>query len=300
MKKIVFMMLLTLASSLNAKEYMTFFMAGQSNMDGYGYVKDLPKSLNKEQDVMIFHGNGVFANQPLGGVGLWSKLRPGHGTGFSSDGKSNKYSDRFGSELTFAAELQKAFPNQNIAIIKYAVGGTGLHLKTGYDNWSPDFTDGDSQNQYDYALNTINNAYQNRDIDGDGVMDTLIPAGIVWMQGEADAHTSPQSANVYFANLKRLMTLLRAAFRKDDIPVLVGKITDSQMGEEDIMPYIDVVHAAQSLFVEQDVCAGYMTDIDNYQHNPKDPWHYKSQGYIDMGKDFANVFIKLKEKSNCN
>lgn len=300
MKKIVLMMLLTLASSLNAKEYMTFFMAGQSNMDGYGYIKDLPKSLNKEQDVMIFHGNGVFANQPLGGVGLWSKLRPGHGTGFSSDGKSNKYSDRFGSELTFAAELQKAFPNQNIAIIKYAVGGTGLHLKTGYDNWSPDFTDGDSQNQYDYALNTINNAYQNRDIDGDGVMDTLIPAGIVWMQGEADAHTSPQSANAYFANLKRLMTLLRAALRKDDIPVLVGKITDSQMGEEDIMPYIDVVHAAQSLFVEQDVCAGYMTDIDNYQHNPKDPWHYKSQGYIDMGKDFANVFIKLKEKSNCN
>jgi len=60
-----------LSCSTFADEYLTFFMAGQSNMDGYGYVSELPKALTGTQDVMIFHGNGVFDNQDNGGVGKW-------------------------------------------------------------------------------------------------------------------------------------------------------------------------------------------------------------------------------------
>ncbi|MER2492819.1 sialate O-acetylesterase [Catenovulum sediminis] len=297
-KILTVLLLLCFTNISSAEEYLTFYLGGQSNMDGYGYVNELPEHLLAEQNVMIFHGNGVFDNKPNGGLGKWSKLKPGHGTGFKSDGKTNRYSTRFGAELSFAATIAKLFPNKKIALIKYSVGGTGLHLKTGYGNWSPDFREGDGNNQYDFALNTIKNAFATADINGDGETDTLIPAGIIWMQGEADAHDSDASANAYLYNLTRLMGLLRAALRDDDIPVVIGKITDSELGEEDIMPYIKRVHLAQQLFVEQDICASYMTQTENYQYGKKDAWHYLSSGYLKMGEDFAQAYAKLQ--SNCN
>lgn len=284
---------LTLCTSfVQASEYLTFFLAGQSNMDGYGYVEALPKSLKSEQNVWIFHGNGAFDNQEGGGLGVWEKLGPGHGTGFSSDGKSNKHSNRFGMEVSFARAISNAFPNKKVALIKYAVGGTGLALNTGYSNWYPYFYDGKGKNQYDFALKTIENAFSQTDIDGDGSNDTLIPAGIIWMQGEADAHSSEASANNYLDNLQRLMGLFRASLRSDDIPVVIGKITDSNLGDEDIMPFINRVHLAQQLFVEKDVCAAYMTNTSNYSYD-NDPWHYSSEGFIRMGEDFANAYKKL-------
>jgi hypothetical protein len=64
-------------------------------------------------------------------------------------------------------------------------------------------------------------------IANDGEADTLIPAGIVWMQGESDAALNAEIAERYEANLKRLMDLIRAALRSDDLPVVIGRISDS-------------------------------------------------------------------------
>ena len=290
---IVGILALSFTQATEAAEFMMFFMGGQSNMDGYGVVSELPEDLRHQQDVMIFHGNGAFDNQPNGGHGLWTNLKPGHGTGFKSDGKRNFYSDRFGAELTFASTVKKSFPRKKLAIIKYAVGGTGLALNTGYGNWSPDFKEGEGNNQYDFSLNTIRNAFSVPDIDGDGEHDTLVPYGIIWMQGEADAHASEASARAYYDNLTRLMALLRAALRKDDIPVVIGRVTDSELGEEDIMPFIQIVHQAQQKFVSEDICAGYMTQTEDYPYDEKDAWHYTSEGYIRMGADFANAMLTL-------
>ncbi|SES92872.1 sialate O-acetylesterase [Thalassotalea agarivorans] len=262
-------------------------------MDGYGDVAVLPEHLKSIPNVMMFHGNGVFDNKPNGGKGIWAPLKAGHGGGFASDGVKNYYSKRFGAELSFAYALTKQFPDKHIAIIKYAVGGTGLHLKTGYGNWSPDFREGNGQNQYDFALTTFANAFAAQDIDGDGEKDTLVPAGIMWMQGEADAHQSEASAKAYEYNLTRLMNLLRAALRDDSVTVVIAKITDSQLGEEDIMPFIDIVHQAQKQFVSKDICAAYMEETSTYPYEEKDPWHYLSPGYISMGEDFARHYIKL-------
>lgn len=294
--KFLISLLIPLSCCAWSAEYQVFFLGGQSNMDGYGYVSELPAQLKTNQPVMIFHGNGVFDNQKGGGLGKWTHLQPGHGAGFQSDGNRVTYSDRFGPELSFAQSITNQFPNKRIALIKYAVGGTGLHLNTGFSNWSPDFVEGTGQNQYDFALNTIRNAFSSHDIDNDGELDTLIPAGILWMQGEADAHDSSDSAHAYFDNLTRLMALLRAAFHNDRIPIILGKITDSELGKEDIMPYIDIVHAAQAQFVKQDLCAAYMTDSEDYPYTNSDYWHYASDGYIQMGHDFAKVYATLIKK----
>lgn len=267
-------------------------MGGQSNMDGYGFNSELPESLNTTfENVMIFDGNRVNDAKNEGGQGKWSNLKPGHGYGFKTDGRSNYLSDRFGPELSFSKILSRE--GTKIAIVKYCFGGTALFQGAGYGNWDPDF---DGNNHYDNALNTIKNAYDVDDINGDGIKDKLIPSGIIWMQGEADAQHSQESADAYLFNLKRLMNLFRAALRQDDLPVIIGKINDSFMTKDKgpTQPYIATVHAAQNTFVEEDPCAFYVTETDSYTFS-SDAWHYDSDGYIQMGVAFAKAIALLEQ-----
>ena len=124
---LIILPLIVLAQQNNADPVRVFYLGGQSNMDGYGYTKDLPESLNKTfENVWIFHGNSAPDDKAAGGMGKWSLLQPGHGTGFSSDGVNNTYSDRFGIELSMASRLQELLPGEKIALVKYSRGGTSI------------------------------------------------------------------------------------------------------------------------------------------------------------------------------
>ena len=273
-------------------KWYVYYLGGQSNMDGYGYNSELPDSLRVDsENVMIFDGNRINDEKEGGGVGKWSNLKPGHGVGFKTDGHSNFLSERFGPELSFARTLNKK--KTKIAIIKYSFGGTGLFQGAGYGNWDPDF---DGINHYDNALSIIKNAHATFDINRDGIIDELIPSGIIWMQGEADAQHSKESADAYFFNLGRLMNLFRAALRQDDLPVIIGKINDSFMTKNNAptQPYISIVHAAQKEFVDKDPCAFYVTETETYNFS-SDAWHYDSDGYIKMGIAFARAFNSLSD-----
>ena len=86
--------LLVVASSVPAfsDEYELYYLGGQSNMDGYGRVKDLPAELRSGfSDVLIFHGNTAKDASPVDGHGTWTPLKPGHGVGFKSNGESNLF-----------------------------------------------------------------------------------------------------------------------------------------------------------------------------------------------------------------
>jgi hypothetical protein len=231
---------------------------------------------------------------------LWTELRPGNGTGFTSDGTKNTYTDRFGVELSFARQLRELDPDSNIAIIKYSRGGTSISAdaeaaKT-FGCWEPDFHQDKflgNVNQYDHFLATLRHAFAVVDIDGDGEADTLNPEGIIWMQGESDAG-SKQVAERYEANLKRLMDLIRAALREDDIPVVIGRISDS--GKDDyelagangkVWEFGETVRQAQADFVKHDENAAIVISTDEYKYS--DPWHYDSAGYLDLGEKFADA-----------
>ena len=88
MKKSLFVvvavvMLIIQSCSKKGNEYRLYYLGGQSNMDGYGFVAELPASLAGEMDgIMIYHGNTQGDNTPVDGRGLWSTLCPGHGAGF--------------------------------------------------------------------------------------------------------------------------------------------------------------------------------------------------------------------------
>ena len=287
----------------NAKTFKVYYLGGQSNMDGYGAVDDLPADLRGDvANVLIFHGNTSPDGKPVDGKGIWSVLRPGHGVGFTSDGKANKYSNRFGVEITFARRMKALDPNANIAIIKYSRGGTSLDESSAgnFGCWEPDFNKGDGLgkgiNQYDHFLATIRNSMRTRDIDGDGEEDQLIPAGIVWMQGESDATNTLEVAEQYAANLKRMMDLIRASLRVDDIPVVIGRISDSGKNESGkVWKHGEVVRSQQASFVKNDVAAALVTSTDKYGYS--DPWHYDSKGYIDLGRKFADAMRAIGVRS---
>lgn len=288
--------------SVSAKTYRVYFLGGQSNMDGYGYVKELPQELNQPvSGGMIFHANPSPDGVPVDGRGVWSELKPGHGAGFKSDGTANTYSNRFGVELTFAKTLKALAPEENIALIKISRGGTSLAIEAAgnFGCWDPDYEKGTGKgqgiNQYDHFLAGMKRALQTRDIDQDGEADTLIPAGIVWMQGESDAVYTEEIARKYEANLKRLMDLIRATMYADDLPVVIGRISDSGDNPEGkVWKHGEIVRAGQAAFVEKDKRAALVTSTDGYGYS--DRWHYNTEGYLDLGKKFAQALWKLPQE----
>lgn len=297
MKKFLFILAILYChySYSQKDQYFLFYLGGQSNMDGYGFVKELPDSLDKTfKDIYIFHGNTGQDDKENGGMGIWSELKPGHGVGFSSDGKKNKYSNRFGVELSFVQTLQKLFPDKKIAIIKYSKGGTSIDsvAQRQFGCWEPDYIGKTRINQYDHFLATMRNALKDADINNDGKEDELIPAGILWMQGESDADCTEEIAQRYNSNLKRLMDLIRASLHHDDLPVVIGKISDSwnkKTGK--VWEFGEIVQYAQEKFVKEDENAAIVRDTRYYKYS--DPWHYDSNGYIDLGKRFAEKMAKL-------
>ncbi len=204
----------------------------------------------------------------------------------------NKYGKLFGAELSFGQRMRQLLPGTNIALIKYSRGATGLEFVAAEVGcWDPDYKTGNGVNQWDHYLATIRRTFAVDDIDGDGEKDRLIPAGIIWMQGESDAHEK-EIALRYQANLKRLMMLMRASLRQDDLPVVIGRISDSgQDVDGKIWDFGEQVRVAQQGFVNQDDHAVLVTSTDGYGYSDK--YHYNSAGFIDLGIQFAEAMVAL-------
>jgi len=197
--------------------------------------------------------------------------------------------------VTFARRLQQLSPEDNIAIIKYSRGGTSIDAAAAgrSGSWDPDYLGGDGVNQYDHFLATVLNATAVSDIDGDGAADRLVPAGIIWMQGESDAAFTEEIAQRYSSNLTQLVGLIRAAFHSEELPVVIGRISDSGQDEDGMVwDFGDIVREAEAEFVESDGSAALVTSTDDYSYS--DPWHYDTAGYIDLGRRFAEAVAGIE------
>lgn len=302
-KKVIIVLVLThmlsiaLAQNNEKETFKLFFLGGQSNMEGHGLNTELPDSLRGTiENVWIYQGCSVGDENQKGGLGKWDSLKPGNGAGFFSDGDSNKLSREFGPELSFGKKLQELYPREKIALIKYARGGSSIDSLAAreYGSWEFDYQGSNGINQFDHFLTTIFGALRAKDIDGNGIEDVLVPSGIIWMQGESDAVLSKEIAFRYYANLKRLMDLIRAVFRNDDIPVVIGKISDSGMDNQGkTWEFGELIQYAQEEYVKKDKNAAIVRDTQFYQYS--DPWHYDSKGYIDLGIKFAEAISILSK-----
>ncbi|MBT2623276.1 sialate O-acetylesterase [Chryseobacterium sp. ISL-6] len=295
MRNLKIFVLLIFPALLFSQKIRVFILAGQSNMNGFGYNKDLPDDLKSFKEVYIFQGNSVPDGDLNGGIGKWEVLKPGNGTGFKTDGRINILSDRFGLELSLAKRLKELFPNDKIALIKYAREGTSIDslAKGDFGCWDSDFHGKNGINQYDNFLKTVKNAFSETDIDGNGKKDEIVPSGILWMQGEGDAGYSEEIADHYYDHLKILMNQIRATLRTDDLPVVIGKISDSGKDKTGkVWPTGELVQYAQEKFVKNNKNSAIVRSTGKYNYG-NDPWHYDSAGYIDLGKSFAEEVFRL-------
>lgn len=289
---------IVLSQNVEKETIRLFFLGGQSNMEGHGLNAELPDTLaDTIENVWIFHGNPTGDENKTGGLGRWDNLKPGNGAGFSSNGTVNKLSHKFGPEVSLGKRLSALYSNEKIAIIKYARGGSSIDSLAAreYGSWEIDYQNAEGVNQFDHFLTTVKGALYSRDIDGNGVEEVLVPSGIIWMQGESDGAMTEDIAQRYYANLKRLMDLIRATFRDDDLPVVIGKISDSGLDNNGkTWKYGELVQYAQEQYVRNDKNAAIVRATKSYEYS--DPWHYDSEGYIDLGIKFADAIFFLNEK----
>jgi hypothetical protein len=227
-----------------------FLLAGQSNMQGLGYNSELTPPYDAPQtDVSYWSG------------GTWVDLAPGFGY----------QGDMFGPEVSFGRAIKDALTVDTIHLVKYAVSGTAL-----YNDWAPP-----SGPQYTGFMNTANAALANLDAAG---VDYEI-AGILWMQGESDAHEN-QAAS-YETNLRNFIADMRVRFSDPDLPFIVARVRDYFGGASG---QAAIVRAAQVAVA--DTTAGVeWFDTDTYPLSTAHPGHYDTQGQLSLGLDFADTYL---------
>ena len=186
---------------------------------------------------------------------------------------------------------------KKFGLVKYSRGGSSIDSLAAdqFGSWEPDYSGTNGVNQYDHFLTTLNEALNIDDIDNDGKKDYLIPYGIIWMQGESDAAYTEDIAKRYYSNLRRLMDLIRASLRSDDLPVVIGRISDSWNHKDGkTWKYGELVQYAQEKYVEKDDNAAIVRSTQHYKYFDK--WHYDSNGYVDLGIEFAEAVYLLIKK----
>jgi len=271
-----------------------YILAGQSNMDGQGFVSDLPDRLtDSRNDAWIYSPNRRDDQQPIDEHGFWDELKPGFGEGFRTDGTRNIHSDRFGPELTFAERIGELSPETPILIYKYAKGGSSIHpdAATDWGCWDPEYERGNGINQWTHFQFHLHRSVEL----ANKRFGSAIPAGIVWHQGESDASHTRGIAEAYQKNLATVVNRMRQELGDMTLPVVVGQISDSMLGRgkrQSTYPFGELVQFAQREFVTNDAYAAVVTAPKN--HGFIDAWHYDSQTYIDLGIRFADAMIDLE------
>lgn len=224
-----------------------FLLGGQSNMDGRAPSSGLPTTLQSAQsDVLFFHnstGGGVPTN-------TLTSLAPGSGTDF-------------GPEVSFGRSLADARPDLNIALIKYARGGTDLA-----DDWDPN-----TGPNYAAFASTVANGIAAIEAAGH----TPVISGMLWMQGEADSNSGTNAA-AYEANLTAFIAAVRDAYG-DDLPFVMGEIRRLNANDE-------TVADAQQAVADADALTVLIDTGDLTWKGPADV-HLDAAGQIALGERYA-------------
>lgn len=194
---------------------------------------------------------------------------------FILSGQSNMA--RFDPEVTFTPALKKAFPKDEVIVIKSAQGGQPISrwYKGAKSDAKKAAKPGDL---YDLLMTKVEAGIKGKKID---------TVTFVWMQGEADAQRG--GAPAYEANLRGLVKQLRDDMKRPDIAIVIGRLSEYKNGQAGW----DTVRAAQKKVAEDDERARWV-DTDNI-NDGKAALHYSQKGYAELGRRFAAKSIELQK-----
>ena len=254
---VAFGVLIVSVAPSDAKTVKAFILSGQSNMDGHGPTASLPPELREPlENVRYFIGS------------QWHDLQP--------------LASRVGPEISFGRAMAAAWPDEEIAIIKYAVGGTSLLAWDPYwEVWAAKLTGDDSRGSlYRVLMSELDIAHQEEGLEIDIV-------GMLWMQGESDALVEGP-ANDYFENFREFIEVVRRDVGRPNMPFVFGRISQAA-----VWIHQDVVRDAQAR-TERDIPFTKMVDTDDLPFIADDI-HYNAEGQVTLGQRFAEAMLEVHE-----
>jgi len=235
-----------------------FLLGGQSNMDGCGISEELTDTYKVHPENTMTWDNKKETWVPLG-----------------TDSFAERRKYKFGPEIAFSHLLAKKYPNYTIAVVKTSGGGTKL-----WKHWLPE------QAMYKRFLANMENALQQ--LGDSGV--TYEICGMLWMQGESDAETI-EWANAYENNLKILFDDVRIQTQKEDLPIVMGRISIGLLRETPWpFDHTKIVQKAQENVAAEDENV-FIINTDKLK-TLKDNTHFNSEAQIWLGEKMGKIMLK--------
>lgn len=195
----------------------------------------------------------------------WVELKPG---------------EMFGPEIGFAFEMAKKLPRVQIGLIKLGSSGTDMTLWAGNDAESKDKKSKPNGTLYLSWIKMLEKAQKSAP--------EAKLSGVLWMQGESDA-TKQELADKYKANLTKLIEGVREESGNNTIPFLIGKIQSKEF------KFVKTVWKAE-IDVSKEIPKVILVNTDEVELKP-DKIHFTSKGQLELGKLFAEEYLKSLSKS---
>lgn len=257
-----------------ATHYDIFLMAGQSNMDGRGAVKDLKDDLAQyakpNTNILINFSAGGLKRPLTISQGL-KPLQPGYSGTPGNKNPNALPAKTFGPEVSFGPSIAESLPGKHVLVIKFAEGGTSL----GQD-WNPN----KKGKLYDKFIKFVRGTQEV--IKGNG--DTCTIRGMLWHQGESDAG---MPAGKYQLALTELIARVRNDLGFKDLPFVIGQVYDNGKRTGIIN---DQKATAKAVAYTGFVDAVGLKTFDNGTH-------FNAKSQIELGKRFAFEMVRLLKRS---
>ncbi|RKN81598.1 sialate O-acetylesterase [Ulvibacterium marinum] len=190
-------------------------------------------------------------------------------------------------EESFTPVIQARFGKDNVIVVKDAHGGQPI--RRWYKDWKP-LQGNEPKAQpdlYDSLWTKTNTAIQK---------EKIATVTFIWMQGERDARE--KLGDVYEESLIGLYDQLSADLKRNDLNFIIGRLSDFDIQNEKY-PHWTLIRDIQVKVAESNPRFGWIdTDDlnDGYNKNGKEirnDLHMSEEGYIEMGKRFAEQAILL-------
>jgi hypothetical protein len=202
---------------------------------------------------------------------------------FILSGQSNM--EGVNPDNSFTPAIVKAFPHDEVIVVKFALGGTPI--RRWWKNWTGPYDVSASGSElppgdlYAELIERVKKATEGKK-----------PDSIVfsWMQGERDAKSGLSES--YQQALKGVIACVREDLKQPSTAIVIGRLSDHQNGQK----HWDAVRDIQVKIATVDN-RGSWVDCDDL-NGPKNDLHCTKEGFVELGKRFAAKAVELLSKGN--
>jgi hypothetical protein len=221
-----------------------YLVIGQSNMAGRAKIREEDKA--HVAHAYLFTGDTykpwVLATNPLNR---------------HSTVRKNIEMQRLGPAYSFAKNIVKARPNNEIGLVANSRGGTKIV------QWLP------GTELYEAAVNQMHKALKYGKL-----------KGVIWLQGSGDV--DPLRVNMYLGRLEVLVNALREEFNDPTLPFVAGQLFE-----------VEKRHAFNTMLLDLPGFIRYSGVVTSDGTQSQDGTHFDSESAILIGERFAKEMLIL-------